>query len=480
MTGDRHMALQATGVAIWEYDPTNGKLWWPETDAGLLGASRIPETLAGMIELIEPDDRPRVERAFLAASEGGELEVEFRVLAGGRLRWLLSKGRLVTNGIGEPLLIGLVLDITTRKEAEQAIRESEGHKTAILSSIPDAVVISDPAGRVVSLNPVMVKLSGWTEKEIVGQPFDFYPMFDSKDMPIERDQRPIARALTAGKPVATRGYEQTMRSRDGVSIPVSVTAAPVFDDDGDLLGGVEVLRDVSYEREEDQIKSSLVSTVSHELRTPLTMIQGFSELVLTRPLSPDKSQEALRHISTSAQRLARLVEDLLTVSRIESGRTDPRLRPVPLEEVMTEIVGEFEDRRTVELDVEPGLGPVLADRDMLVQILTNLVSNAVKYSPPDAPISLRGASRGDHAEISVTDRGMGMSANERDHLFERFFRADRDEVRRAGGTGLGLYITKHLVELQRGQIWVETELGQGSTFSFSLPLAPTDETERAS
>jgi signal transduction histidine kinase len=147
---------------------------------------------------------------------------------------------------------------------------------------------------------------------------------------------------------------------------------------------------------------------------------------------------------------------------------------------MTEIVGEFEDRRTVELDVEPGLGPVLADRDMLVQILTNLVSNAVKYSPPDAPISLRGASRGDHAEISVTDRGMGMSATERDHLFERFFRADRDEVRRAGGTGLGLYITKHLVELQRGQIWVETELGQGSTFSFSLPLAPTDETERAS
>jgi signal transduction histidine kinase len=214
-----------------------------------------------------------------------------------------------------------------------------------------------------------------------------------------------------------------------------------------------------------------VSTVSHELHTPLTMIQGFSELLLTRALGPDKSLEALRQINSAATRLCRLIDDLLSVSRIESGRLTVRAAPVELTEVIQEVVAGFPADRIIEPDVEGFWPPVMADRDMMVQILTNLVSNALKYSSPDKAVSVRARRNGTTAEVAVEDLGIGMTDDEAGRIFRKFFRADRDEVRQAGGTGLGLYITKELVEKQGGQITVRSEPGRGSTFVFTVPVA---------
>jgi signal transduction histidine kinase len=286
--------------------------------------------------------------------------------------------------------------------------------------------------------------------------------------------------MSTEQPQATKGYEQFVLRQAGDAIPFAGNAAPVLDEGGRLLGWVQVLRDVTFEREVDRLKSSLVSTVSHELRTPLTMIQGFSELVLTRNLSSEKSDEALRHINTSAQRLARLIDDLLTVSRIESARTEVRAVALDLRATLDDVVAEFKDRRHVDVDMDPELGRVLADPDMVVQILTNLISNAVKYSPAGSPLSVHVRRMADGADISVTDQGIGMSEAEQARLFERFFRADREAVKAVGGTGLGLYFTKHLVTLQGGQMRVKTKLGEGSTFAFTLPLAPAQPKERAS
>ena len=224
---------------------------------------------------------------------------------------------------------------------------------------------------------------------------------------------------------------------------------------------MEVVRDVSSEREVDQLKSSLVSTVSHELRTPLTMIQGFSELLLTRDLAEERSREALKQINASAERLTRLIEDLLSVSRI----------------VIDAVVASFDERedRPLVLDVDPHLPEVMADRDKLVQVLTNLVSNALKYSEPQSEVRITAGNVDSTVQVAVTDRGIGLTEEEQDQLFSKFFRADRDEVRDAGGTGLGLYIAKSLVEMQDGQLWVTSELGHGSTFSFSLPVATTED-----
>ena len=475
------LSFEATQIRFWEYDPATGRISWPESKFSFSRADRQPADLPALLERLHPDDRSTVQGAFEAASRSrDDLDVEFRLPVKGQDRWFVARGRFVGDREGTPRLLGLVLDVTNRKMAEQAVRESEAGKTAILASMGDGVLITDTGGTIVSVNPAMERLSGWSSDEICGQPFGFFTLLDLKGEPVPLENRPLAMALASGRPQAIRGYDRILVCRDGSRVPLAGSAAPIIDDQGNLLGGVAVVRDVSYEREVDQLKSSLISTVSHELRTPLTMIQGFSELILTRRPPPGKAEEALRHINSSAQRLARLIDDLLAVSRIESGRTDVRRGRIDLQVVFDEIAAEFREQRPIETGLDPQLTLLLADPDMLVRILTNLVSNAVKYSPPGSPVRLTARREGRNAEISVTDSGVGMSEAERGRLFERFFRADREEVQKAGGTGLGLYIAKSLVEMQGGRIWVETELGRGSTFTFSLPLAAAQQRERVS
>jgi two-component system, sensor histidine kinase and response regulator len=373
-----------------------------------------------------------------------------------------------------------VRDITKRLETEEALRRAEARKTALLESIAEGVVTTDADGRITSINPAMERLSGWRQVEVVGRNYsEVYPAFDAFGEPVPQEDRILTRALTDKAIVTSRGFDMFFRVRDGSRVPVSVTAAPISGADGASVGAVEVVRDVSDELEVDQLKSSLVSTVSHELRTPLTMIQGFSELLLTRDLSEKRSQEALKQINASAERLSRLIEDLLSVSRIESGRLAARVEPERLDEVIEEVVGGFDKRedRSLVVDVEPHLPKVMADRDKVVQILTNLVSNALKYSAPHTPVDVAAGRVGSSVQVAVTDRGIGLTEDEQSQLFSKFFRGDRDEVRDAGGTGLGLYIAKSLVEMQSGQLWVNSRIGEGSTFHFSLPVATEEDPE---
>jgi signal transduction histidine kinase len=190
---------------------------------------------------------------------------------------------------------------------------------------------------------------------------------------------------------------------------------------------------------------------------------------LERDLDENTSREALRSINVSAERLARLIEDLLSVSRIESGRLEARVAPMDLREAVEDVVALLGQGREIRIYLDEELPPVLADGEMLIRILTNLVSNAIKYSPPNTAISVGARRVGPKIEVSVSDRGIGMSETETMQLFEKFFRADRREVQSVGGTGLGLFITKNLVEMQGGEIWVESQPGRGTTLRFTLP-----------
>jgi PAS domain S-box-containing protein len=362
-----------------------------------------------------------------------------------------------------------------RAAAEENLKDSEQRQQAVLASIGDGVVITDGAGIVVSINGAMERLAGWREEEVQGRRYEqAYPLLDARGEELEEGQRFLARAISSGEVVASRGYNVFLLTRDSRRVPVSIGAAPILDRQGELLGGIDILRDVSHEREVDQLKSSLVSTVSHELRTPLTMIQGFSELLITREVDEKSSREALEQIEASAKRLGRLIEDLLSVSRIESGRLEVRLDPVNVADTVEDVTALFGRDREVRIDVDNELPSVMADGELLIRILTNLLSNAVKYSPAESPISVSARSTDTSVEVSVSDQGIGMTREETAHLFEKFFRADHPEVRSAGGTGLGLYITRNLVEMQGGQIWAESEPGRGTTFRFTLPLALRD------
>lgn len=359
-----------------------------------------------------------------------------------------------------------------RISIEEKLRESEQRQKAILASLADGVVITDAGGVVVSINRAMERLSGWRQLEAEGLPSEAVcPLVNGREQPIEPGRRFLARAIAGREVVASRGFKISLLTKDGRYVPVSVASAPILDEEGDLLGGVDVLRDVSHEREVDQMKSSLISTVSHELRTPLTMIQGFSELLLTRDVDEKASREALRSINMSADRLGRLIEDLLSVSRIESGRLEVRATPMDLAEAVEDVGELLGQNRDIVIDVDDELPRVMADAEMLVRILTNLLNNATKYSSPESKITLAARADGSDVEVSVADDGIGMSEAEVAHLFDKFFRADRPEVQSERGTGLGLYITKNLVEIQGGRIWVESKPGEGTTFRFTLPLA---------
>jgi len=270
------------------------------------------------------------------------------------------------------------------------------------------------------------------------------------------------------------GRSDDLVSRYGRKVPVAVSSAPIFDARGRVVGGVDVIRDVSKEREIDEVKSALISTVSHELRTPLTLIHGFAELLVLRDMPVERQRSSAVEILDASRRLARLIDDLLSVSRMESGRLVLDPRPLDLGTVVERILSPFRAMaatHTLRAKLPGSLPVVWGDPDKVEQILTNLVGNAIKYSPGGGEVLVTVEHDGDSVQVSVRDQGIGMSPRDMGQLFEKFYRVDRDEVRRAGGTGLGLYITKRLVEMHGGRLWAESWPGVGSVFSFTLPTS---------
>jgi two-component system phosphate regulon sensor histidine kinase PhoR len=239
---------------------------------------------------------------------------------------------------------------------------------------------------------------------------------------------------------------------------------------------VAVVRDVTDLRRSERLRRELVANVSHELRTPLTSIKGFVETLLAGALRDEQnSRRFLEIIEAETNRLTKLVDDLLELSRLESKGVTFRMQPVDLGQLCRAVVDRQQpraERSGVQLDCSAQSGVVVvADPDRVEQVLTNLVDNALKFTPEGGHIRVRVEVRGAEAWVCVEDTGRGIPPDDLPHVFERFYRADRSRTRTSGGSGLGLAIAKHLVEMQGGRIWAESTPGQGSVFSFAFPLS---------
>jgi PAS domain S-box-containing protein len=364
-------------------------------------------------------------------------------------------------------LLGISEDITER-------RQIQAERDRFFTLSLDMLCVADFDGFFRQLNPAWERTLGFAMGELMAQPFLEFVHPDDR----EATSAEAAKLATGADTIS---FENRYRCKDGSyrwllwSAGVSVEERLIYAvarDITDRKRSEELMVKAREEAEQaNRAKSDFVSTVSHELRTPLTMIQGFSELLLERHLGKDQALEALNQVHSSAERLSRLVGDLLSVSSIEAGRIAIRTAPLELAEVIDQVVAPFAHKREVSTELAGPVPPVLADRDILTQVLTNLVSNAVKYSPGGEPVRVAARKNGTKVVISVQDRGIGLTKEQQGQIFQKFFRADRKEVRRVGGTGLGLFITKSLVELQGGAIWLESEHDRGSTFFFSIPLA---------
>jgi two-component system phosphate regulon sensor histidine kinase PhoR len=241
-------------------------------------------------------------------------------------------------------------------------------------------------------------------------------------------------------------------------------------------GAVVVLHDVTELRRLERVRQDFVANVSHEFKTPLTAIQGFAETLLAGALDdPENNRRFLEIIRNHAIRLARLTNDLLKLARIEAGKMEVEFSSVSLLELIegcteTTLLKANRKEITLEITVPPQLPAVRGDAALLRDVLQNLLDNAIQYTPARGHISVSATAGPREAVVTVADTGIGIPLADSERIFERFYRVDAARSREAGGTGLGLSIAKHIVEAHGGKLWVESTVGQGSRFSFSLPL----------
>jgi signal transduction histidine kinase/CheY-like chemotaxis protein len=262
---------------------------------------------------------------------------------------------------------------------------------------------------------------------------------------------------------------------------VKARVSPVIDAEGDYIGRVLAMHDITHEREIDQMKNEFVSTVSHELRTPLTSIKGYVDLILDGDAGEinEIQQEFLGIVKENSDRLVDMINDMLDISRIESGRIRLKIEPVNLGDSIAGAVDSFravlnQTGRSIKTRIPDNLPVVAVDRDRVGQVLINLVSNALKYSPSGGDVTISAKHTDGFVHVSVADKGMGISREDQKKLFTKFYRVDSAMTREIGGTGLGLSITKSIIELLGGTVSVRSKLGEGSTFTFTIPVAGED------
>jgi PAS domain S-box-containing protein len=343
---------------------------------------------------------------------------------------------------------------------------------AILAQVADAIVACDADDRITRWNAAAERVTGLRARRVLGR--ELGELLHSELGDADGGARTALAAAAAGS--STSAPMEIRLQRGGREIWLSATAASLRDPREELPGTVFAIRDVSDERRLDQVKSDFVATVSHELRTPLTSIYGFAETLLRADTTFGEDDRAtfVRYIATEAERLTRLVDGLLSATRLEAGAVQLALGPVDVpglaREVATAARGRS-DRHRVKLIVPAQPVYALADQDRVRQVLINLVDNAIKYSPDGGEVKVQARGRGNLVEVRVSDQGIGISELDQRNLFRKFFRVDASQRGGIRGVGLGLFLVRGFVAAMGGRIWVESELGRGSTFVVELPAA---------
>src|SRR5665648_463887 len=365
--------------------------------------------------------------------------------------------------------------ISVRKDAEKHLAQMEARYRGLLEAAPDAMVVVNQAGDIVLLNVQAEKQFGYPRDELVGQKVKNIIPEGFAERLIADDLRSAAEALA--QQIGT-GIELIGQRKDGSEFPIEIMLSPLESDEGILV--TAAIRNISVRKEEstrvERLKDDFVSTVSHELRTPLTSIVGSLALLIGNVAGklPDPAAHLLAIAHTNSQRLVRLLNDILDVGKIESGKVVFVLKRVEIRSLMEQAIeanrGFAEGYGVrIKLDAPSGIFEMAADPDRLVQVVTNLLSNAIKFSPRDQEVVVSIKRRKGTIRISVRDRGSGIPDDFKPRIFEKFAQADASDARQKGGTGLGLSIVKQIVTRLGGEVSFEDARGGGTIFHVDLP-----------
>jgi len=441
----------------------------------------------------------------LPSPDGAELELQ-RQRKDGTLAHLQVRAISWRDATGTDLgSIVILTDATARRAAEHAAREQTRFRE-LLEAAPDAIIEIDREGRIVLANKATEQLFGYGRAELLAQPVESLIPEDARAG--HRAHRHKYWGQPSTRPMGT-GLKLEGQRKDGSRFPVEISLSPVQFEEGFRVSAI--IRDVSERRlAEEQLravqaayteelaeknrelnarneeveranhlKSEFLSGMSHELRTPLHTIIGFTELLDEETEGPltEKQHRFIRHIHKDSQHLLALINDVLDLSKIESGRLELQRESFPVREALEETVSSVRPRGDVKsIQIQTVVSDSLeiyGDRLRFKQILYNLLSNAVKFTPEGGRVWVEVTSRQDFVEVSVTDTGIGIPSSEHESIFDKFYQIGRKQAGGLEGTGLGLAITRRLVEEHGGSIQLASESGKGSRFTFTIPLAET-------
>lgn len=362
----------------------------------------------------------------------------------------------------EEFIVIAARDITERKLAEARLTEERNKIEAIMAAMGDGITVVDRDFRIVYQNDVLIRRRGLH----LGEPC--YRIYANRDHVCDDCQ--AAKSFSDGR-VHRRPFTTT--TPEGGVLHLEITSCPLRDVKGEVTVCVEVVRDVTEQRRLEKSREEAFSAVSHEMRTPLTAVLGFAEFLREYETSPEKRREYLGLIVKEGKRLKRLIDNLLGLQRLRAGFGLSNSAPVLPYPLLHEVAEHFRPplvSQRIEIDCIPDIPPILGEAVRIREAMTNLVDNAVKYSPPESTIFLGARAEGDRALLWVRDEGPGIPEDKQKRIFERFYRLD--EKSRPAGTGIGLTLVQEIAHAHGGSAWVESRPGTGSTFHLSLPLAP--------
>ncbi|MBD1998830.1 PAS domain S-box protein [Leptolyngbya sp. FACHB-541] len=513
------LALEAVQMGTWDWNLLTHQLIWSEEHERLLGLA--PGTFDGTYETFDaclhPEDRESLMEAVdRARQEQIDYNQTYRVIwPDGSTHWIEGRGKFFYSETGEPVrMIGTIRDISPRKQAEaalqieknnlelrvaertaellqvnrrlqseleerkriqEALEVSQARFAGILDIAEDAIISIDRNQHITLFNQGAERIFGYSAAEVIGQPLDIL--------------LPLGTAQIHRHHVADFGHSEVQsrrmgerreifgRHKDGSEFPAEASISKLNLDRE--VSYTVFLQDVTDRKLIDRMKNEFVSVVSHELRTPLTSIHGSLGMLASGLLKADSQQgKRMLHIAVdSTDRLVRLINDILDIERIESGQVQMEKQCCNVDDLITEavnVVQALADKGEVTLSVASLSIPLWADPDRIVQTLTNLLSNAIKFSLTGNTVWLTVQQQQELVLFTVKDQGRGIPLDKLESIFERFQQVDSSDSRNHEGTGLGLAICRSIVQQHNGQIWVESVLGEGSTFYFTLPIHPSD------
>ncbi len=461
---------EAAATALWMIDVNGDITYVSQAWVRWTGKPAEAHLGRGWLNSVVEEDREHVFHRFALYFAAKKVyNIDFRIIrADGKLQWIAATGKPRYSSEGEfEGYVGSCMDITERKETERHLQESEERFRKIADSAPVFIWMADTSGKTVFFNKSWLEFTGKSLVESVGT-------LETEELHPEDAGRVYEIYHAAFEKKEPYYLEFRLKRYDDVYRYIGMKSVPHYSPDGEFEGYIGSGMDITETKEHEQIKNEFIGMASHELKTPITSMKAYVQLLLNIYKNEDDDEflkKSLTTVNKQINKLTRLITDLLDVSKIESGRLSLNSEVFVMNELLKECIDEVQytaQRHDIVLE-EDAMLSVYADRDRIAQVITNLLTNAIKYSPETDRIDVLIRNIDGQVRVTVHDYGIGISKEEQDKIFNRFYRVEGRNEQTFSGFGIGLFVASEIVRRHNGRIWVDSEKGKGSFFSFELP-----------